>query len=551
MCIRDSLKAVEIGHFKVTSQGERVFVHSTSDTEHERIISWVERKFPQVAKADSLNLCLPEIPLTFDHHPSSFVSSFGATPDRSFVVLFGRLGEPETRIVVRRNDYAESSWPERETPRVHALLEHHTPEFLTQAVRFFQENQYFLAKVIGQASGSTHSLESDVFEPIQLDETYGKMGDYEYRPFYDGKRVDLESLMSWPEDRIRGALACVGEIIAKNIIKQAPVLSFSSLVIAEESELNNVPLKIRTLSESETFCHSLDIKGVRKYLSIIPKLYGAHIAVWVESFCQGRYGKGDGKNSQELQRLRSGLIRTCLSQFERTWKTLSGSGRPRFDSALRQVGDEYSRYEAEHGSLPQELDMRRYLKLSSEILSQDHQKLMRSIRNEASYYCNLIVDALSETGAQSPTKLREDVVDAMYSLVSNHFSDGARFGSISSLLTRDRQAPAETAYTLKERLWLYTVVDVGAWLSEAKMSDRAMDLLKAAIQSPNVDTFLENNRELIDGINLAPQTVIRFYESVDGLRHSLRELREGHPKRAMLQRDMRMAYSLRGLNKDF
>lgn len=543
------LRALEIGHFQSYGDNQREFVHSTSELEHERLISWVQRRFPETKGADWLCLCCPDIPLTFDHHPSSFVRSFGDIDTKSYVVFFGKLGEPERRYVIRENAYAAERWKDRHTKRVAELLEEYDPEYLTSAVYAFQKSQYVLAHALGEAADSQFTKESDMFELISVDPTGGQFGDHEYRPFYDGQRVDRESLMTWNREQVEECLIGVGELIAKKVIKQAPIVSSSDLVISTTSK-GAIPLTLLSLSESETFCHSLDIKSSKKYLNTIPTLYGAYIASWVESFCQGESVKG--LNASQVNRIRQEMIRNCLKSFRDTYRKVTGPGRAQFQDAIDTVRSSYDEFFKDgKGPIP-ELDMRTSLALTEQLVSltsAEINDLTRDIKLRTTQYCGILRRALRESPSErSSVKAREDLINSVYSLVSNHFSDVDRFRSILSLLPRDVRSSERSVYSLRERTWLYTVVNVGAWLSAIGGREKSLPLLHSARSSGNVEAFLSDT-EATSGLNLSQATLTRFFEAVEGLRTGLDGLPKAHPKRRQLNEDIAAAYALRGLIK--
>lgn len=569
------LKAVDVGHFQVYQDGTREFVHSSLEQTDGRIVAWAMKNVPGAKNADWLCLCKPEIPLTFDHHPSAFVSAFGDLPERSFVVLVGNVGEPEQRIVVRENQYRVESWSLRQTEKVGRLRGPYTDRSLTDLVALFQASQNDLCQTLSKIAHSKYSIEAEPFKPIlrsHLDDTPDSKyqdGDLMYRRFYDGERLDLARLSEWTKAQIEGGLVAMGEVVAKSVIKQSPSLDFSSLVISQKDEKSGVPSQILSLSSSETFCNSLHLKDRNTYLRMVESLYASHVATWIESFLVGEHGANIPTEAHAT--VRRELREVFLSSFRDTFTAMtSPESRAEFSAKIAEIKENYSRVRKEwrstRGDLPTILDMPRTLAFTEELLAMSGDEIedyIDDLRHAIDVHCEQnerilrsttytevagtdMATTNGERNAVKTSALKEDVLLAVYSLTNNHFS-ADKFARIDRVISGKEFDL--TPYSLQEKIWLFNFIDVAAWLDEIKFAQSA-DLLHAATEKVNVEAFMNEVSEKFPGSNLPTQSLRGFYHAVYGLLN-MKDVEGDVSKKRTLKRNLLAVQDILGTMRSF
>jgi hypothetical protein len=544
--ISTPLLAVENGFFDQTKNHE--FVHTGAESIHEHITSWALKQFPEAQTADWLCICEPQIPLTFDHHPSQTVNDIGDLPQKSYVVLFGKIGEEERRIVIRENIYAPHRWKERQTDKVKELLTSYTPEALSQWAQDFRVFQYYLSDKLVSATGAMQAAVAEAFKPVTIGDS-GEKDNFEYREFVNGGRADLQQTSSWSYEKFKALLRCVGKVFAVALVEQIPDLSLSDIVISHSSS-DGLPEKITLLSATETFCHSLGIKSLDKYMRVIPTLYANHLARWVEAYCSA--GHGASLSQQDRKEHREQLIATCLDAMKKGLHNIARRGHEEFLQAADEAESHFT--PRVNGSVrpPETLDMTRYLKLSKQLATlkpEQIEMIIEDIRHAALQNAERLQQLIQSGNSNPDDKLSPIQIDefltAACSLVGNHFSDAKRFPMISAIF--HGTAINMSSYTLKEKTWIFTLIDVGARLSELGGDERRPAIIEAAVVSSNFEEFYERTQDPAVSLNLPKRTLEMFFESFQGLINAYRSLEGGDLKKAQIKKDLKQAFALRGV----
>jgi hypothetical protein len=173
-----------------------------------------------------------------------------------------------------------------------------------------------------------------------------------------------------------------------------------------------------------------------------------------------------------------------------------------------------------------ELDMSLHLWLTRGLLqisSEERTRFIQSIAIVAHDMCDCLgrvcaypggADVASEEERNALRKHRETLIARVYSLVGNHLSGNA-FSVVQDALsgkTIDFQA-----YSLEERNWLLTVLDVELWLTAVGDDAERVPLWCVASDSGTEKRFVDAVRETFCHACLSEKRALEFYEAVHGL----------------------------------
>ncbi|MEY4670006.1 MAG: hypothetical protein RL518_2705 [Pseudomonadota bacterium] len=547
------LKAIPVGGFIKEGNGRRSFQTTTQDPILREIVTWfLSEENTTNAQPDWLCLFEPKIALTPDYHPALVARSLLPQDEQNFIVLTGVAGEEERKYVIRQNPYSADHWDDVDSDRLSQIKSTFSSEQLADAAIEAIAQQYELINGLyssledginatsrhGKFFSEGQSLAVPTFAPIQISPSR-RRGDFFIRPLIDGDRLDLISRSEMSPEQMEYALRWIGKLMAVNFLAQRPAFSLHELLSIRGGNGDGY---IRSIGASESFCNSINVSTVPEMLEKGAVLYGSHLATWIMSLRFGAYA-GSLPASDEIDRR---LISSCLVSFGRAYGLIADKAPLRFMPLASSVLRSAQTSSALLKEVP-ELDIGRNVPLTLKLLqltSAERAALFRSIRGITFEMCDFMsrmcADPESRDGSNAEEqcrvrKHRELLIDRIYSLVGNHLS-GDSFGAVREVI--NQSAIDFTPYSLEERAWILTIIDVELWLTAVDDDVERFPLWCIASESGTVNHFLNIVRRSFWHACLSEKRAMDFYEAVHGLE---REFTHLSGRRNALERDLMRA----------
>ncbi len=544
------LKAVDVGCFRRDAEGAKIFDIATTDAVQREVVDWClsNPELPGM-RADWLGLLVPLISLTPDYHPARIARSLLPQNERNFIVLTGVAGEFEHKLVVRENPYSAAHLTRVNSARLSKMKAQYSSEQLADAALEAMDAQFALINglwdslepaVLNGVKGALGTSRMCVppFIPIQLSSLY-RRGDFLERPFIEGQRLDLLNRLEMSPDQMEFALRWIGKIMAVNFLAQRPAFSLHELLSVNPTS-DPQSGYIRSIGASESFCNAINVKSVEQAIEKAAILYGTHLATWLMSLRFGSYGDALPADNTVDEK----LIKVALQAFEEGFRQIATEAPQRFHPIVEKVrADTVAKHELMR-RIP-ELDMSKNVLLTERLLklnSVRQSKLLESIARVARETCECIGRVCADLpefgdedgGLRSVIQRgRESLIDRAYSFVENHLS-GDRFSVVQDVL--GGRLVDFSRYSLQERTWLLTVLDVELWMTEVGDDEERTPLWLVASSSGTEHEFLECVRERFSHACLSEKQAREFYDSVHGLE---REFSEAPERKLQLKSDLR------------
>jgi hypothetical protein len=547
------LKAVDVGRFVRGANGSKHFHMTTGDPVQREIVNWLLREDSPIGeRADWLCLCEPEIALTPDYHPARVARSLLPQDERNFIVFMGVAGEEERRFVIRQNPYSASHWDSIDSERLDSVKSLFSSVQLADASLEAIGMQYELINALygsleqgikessREASPlpSGESLAVPTFAPIQVSPER-RRGDFFLRPLIDGERLDLINRFEMSPEQMQYGLDWIGKLMVVHFLAQRPAFSLHELLSVSEPKGGGY---IRSIGVSESFCNAMNVTDVGEMLEKEAILYGTHLATWIMSLRFGAYGDSLATtNDSDLR-----LIASCLHSFEWAYSQIIRQSPTTFVPIANQVTLAARTPAALLKELP-ELDVARNIPRTLQLLNlptSERAAFLQSIQANALEMCDRMARMCAEPSngsaldAEEACRLRNQraqLIDRIYSLVGNHLS-GDSFYSARGVLSGS--VIDFGYYSLEERAWLLTVIDVELWLTAVHDDVESHPLWCFASESGTDKDFLDIVRKGFWHACLSEKRAKDFYEAVHGLE---REFAHDMQRRAILNRDLMRA----------
>jgi hypothetical protein len=379
------------------------------------------------------------------------------------------------------------------------------------------------------------SLSVPPFEPIQVSPER-RLGDFFKRQLIDGERLDRLSKFEMSREQMEYALEWIGKLMAVNFLAQRPAFPLHELLsVSEEKEGGYV----RSIGASNSFCNAINVRDVSEALEKGAILYGTHLATWIMSLRLGAYGESLPV-SDEVDRC---LISSCLSSFKRAYDQIVEHAQTQFIPIAYQTMQPGKTPPRLLNEVP-EWDIGRNVPLTMKLLKLDTSEraaFLRSVQAVTLQMCDCIGrvcaepwrgEALAAEEVFRLRKEREQLIDRVYSLVGNHLSADS-FGPTKEVLSG--RVIDFSRYSLEERCWLLTVIDVELWLTEVHDDVERGPLWCTASDSVTERRFVDVVREEFWHACFSEKRTKDFYQAVHGLE---RVFTNDPERRSMLEGDL-------------
>jgi len=534
------LVPLEFGHFRHSTNGDKNFVATTTDPKLHDIANWLfqeeakqffdENHYPlKPSEADYICVFKPKTTLTFEPHPPDFIRRLGDVPSESFVVEFGKLNGPVSRLILKDNEYRPSKWPGRDTPIVKKLLESRSPLELAEWVRSFKETQHSLFKatleaITGQRVSlapreswvSIYGSSADKMEQIE------KSCNYRAIPWVDGPRSDLMNFRELIFLEQQTVVEMDADVSAVGILAGLPHLQRRDLIIHRDPATNSISGGT-FLSATESFCHSTG-NDVQEHLrNIIPTLYGNHIA---RRLAPLGYSSDVERPDLPHQRQEQ-LIEVYTSRIRKVLLELStdvaADGNGSKEVLLQALQSARKTHSSEPDWWrPEMFKPTTFLSFTSQLLNMQREEIddaCQKIAATARIELRLIkrIAPIPESGATvDELEQVERCAERVTSLIGTHL---LKPDYLKKALNGLESLAEATLLTILERTWYITVLDVNMRIEELHKKREATSVLT------EIFDIARDGKEFYDllkmgslHIGLSYETLSACFEAVKGLK---------------------------------
>lgn len=506
------LEAIHTGEFVTAQDGTRHYKYCDGLSQsYKDVIERVFESFPQAHNADWFCVCRPQIPLTQDDLPPAVIKKFRNYEDDSLVVLFGRIDEEETRLVVRHDPYSIETWNDRHTSMVTRLRSELSPEELTDLVHRFKDWQ---AKLFNNLLQVASRNQSPHLPPFEIH------GNYLIRNFLDGKVCSRMNRNELSYKTISAVMRLLGPICASYYIAQRTSLAFHELLLDGIDDRKS-PLSLLPIGLSETFCTQQP--SPRDYNEDAASLYGAHVASWISSFLHGKHA------AHLPPHVKAKAAKKLLARWSQSFKdSLSALAESASSLGFNEVQKDYEKldkvFRLQGKKLPKDFNLCEFIPFSQKLLDaipEEIDHIVDSFRLNAKDFLEIFDEFMEVPRSGTKFEEKERLNAAIYSILNNHLS--TKYASSVERLLYNRIVDFQSC-SLVECESLLTLADITTRLIEIigpnqRLHTKTKILLDVGQKEGiSVKDFCSAVRSLPSDIRLSHYQAERFYHALNGLR---------------------------------